>query len=118
MYNYLRSFFTTRQDWQDTCTTIQQDLEQLKEMLVSLDGLFYQQLSRETMNDIDDVCADIDQKIKTIQTTTIQIKNSHPKDDNDRVLKNTKVFEISTELQKISNDYRTKQYDYLCKTTL
>lgn len=117
MYNYLRSFFTKPQNWTDLHTTVQVDIERLKLKLIALDELFYEPLTRESMSAIELICDEIGKNIRTIQQTVIQIKNCPPKDDDDRVLKNTKVFEIGLELQKISNVYRTKQHDYLCKTS-
>jgi hypothetical protein len=117
MYNYLRSFFIKQQNWQDLYSTIQHDIDYIKLKIITLDDLFYEQLTSKSMNDIDMVCNEIEKKIKTIQQTVIQIKNWHPQDNDDRILKNTRVFELTLELQKISNVYRTKQYDYLCKTT-
>lgn len=123
MYKYLRSLFIkpqdiTPQDWQELHTTVQVELDNLRLKLVALDGLFYEPLTRESMSAIDLICGEIGKNIRTIQQTAIQLKNCPPKDDDDRILKNTKVFEIALELQKISNVYRTKQHDYLCKTTM
>jgi hypothetical protein len=115
MWTFLYSLFFQSDD--DLFGLVEDDMDEIKTSLVTLDSLFFEPLTRDTMNEIDVVCNDIAEKIISIQQTTLRIKNQPHKDENDRIVKNSKLLEISLQLQKISDSYLTKQADYLCKTS-